>query len=94
MILKRIFNRRNVLSLLAVVIGITGIFGIPQRYGFTDQQLLLGIISFVALETIVLNAAYLEEITKDIRYLVSRNGSVSVDNVLSPQNIGVDPDQC
>jgi hypothetical protein len=72
-----VFNRRNALSIVTVVIGIVSLCGVPQKLGLTSEQVIMGLLSFVALESIIINIDYLEHLrdaAEEVRGKVVRPG--------------------
>lgn len=87
---RNIFRRQNILTLLAVMIGTLAIFGVPQKFGFTTDQLILGLLIFIALESLILKVGYLEQIEELIRILETRTANPTLDQLISPVGKNLD----
>jgi len=59
-LLKRLIDPRNWLSLIVLVIGVASVFGIPQeRFGWSDQDVIVGLLIFLLVEHFGTNLFYL-----------------------------------
>jgi hypothetical protein len=84
-LLRRLLNRRNLLALVTVVIGLLSLFGVPQDLGLTSEQVILGLLSFIALEAIVVNIGYLESLRDFSEEMRARVIQPSLDSLLAPR---------
>jgi hypothetical protein len=84
--LRQLFDKRNLLAILTILIGLLGLFGLPQQLGFTDTQLILGLLTFLALEAVIINLGYLENLqtaTSEIQAKVVHPG---LDHLFAPRD--------
>jgi hypothetical protein len=61
-IVKQIFKRENILILLLILGALLGVVGVPQKYGFSSEQLLLALLAVLAFDTLVERLGYLDRI--------------------------------
>jgi hypothetical protein len=61
-IVKQIFKRENILILLLILGALLGVVGVPQKYGFSSEQLLLALLAVLAFDTLAERLGYLDRI--------------------------------
>jgi hypothetical protein len=85
-VIKQIFKRENIIILLLIVGALLGVVGVPQQVGITSDQLLLGILAVLAVDTLVERLGYLDRIETHIAQIEQKiEPQVSVDDMLRPR---------
>ncbi len=78
----KIFKRENILILVLIVGAILGIVGLPQKIGITTDQLVLGLLGVLAVDTLIERLGYLERIENRITELKNKlEVKTSADNL-------------
>ena len=84
-LLARLFNRRNLLSIITVLVGVLGLFDIPQNLGLDTDKVVIGLLSFVALESIIVNIGYLENLGDSVRRIEKKVVTPNLDEIVAPR---------
>ncbi len=71
-LLRAIFKRDHILVLLLVIGAIVGATGIPQRFGFGSEQVILALLAVLALDALIERIGYLDRIENEISELKNR----------------------
>lgn len=81
----KLLTRQNLLALVTVIIGVLGLFGVPQGLGFSAEQLILGLLTFLALEALIVNIGYLDKQNDDLEQIKSTVVSPGLDALVAPR---------
>ncbi|MCO5203461.1 MAG: hypothetical protein M9928_00370 [Anaerolineae bacterium] len=68
-----------------MIIGVLGLFGVPQSLGFSAEQLILGLLTFLALEALIVNIGYLDKQNDDLEQIKSKVVSPGLDALVAPR---------
>jgi hypothetical protein len=67
--LRQLIEFRNIVPLLAIILAFLATVGIPQRWGFDTQRIILALLGVLALDTAVERLGYLRRIEDSIKSL-------------------------
>ena len=81
-----LFDGRNLLTTITIVVGLLGVFGLPQNLGFSNEQIIIGLLSFLAIEGLLVKLFYLEEVQKSVREIKHKTTTPNIDTILIPRN--------
>ena len=79
---RKLFGKRNLLVITTVIIGILGIFDIPQNLGVPTDKLILGLLGLIALESIIMNIGYMEDIQNAVLKLDAKVSQPNLDEIM------------
>ena len=83
--LQKLLDRRNLLALAGILVGLLGIFGIPQKIGFDVNQIIIGLLIVVSVEAIIINLGYLDNILTSISAIQKKIYRPELDSLVGPR---------
>lgn len=69
--LRNLFKRDKIVIVLVIISASLGVFGIPQRFGFTTEKLILAILAVIAFDILIEKLGYLEDIEDGVKTIIS-----------------------
>lgn len=67
--IKKTLKRENILVILLMVAALLGLLGVPQTIGITSEQIILGLLGVLAIDTLIERLGYLDRIETHITHL-------------------------
>lgn len=85
--ISKLFKRENTLAVLLVIGAFAGLVGVPQQIGITSDQIVMGLLGLLVVDTLIERLGYLDRIESHIHELESKlKKQVSADDVLHPRS--------